>query len=443
MHFLAKLLFAPKTIESEIIRINEKHRAEGKDLLLKSEGVELANIAQNAKDYAKIFAEDLKSGVYKIQPARLVDIEVAGKVRTLYLFGLNDSILHGVISNIVHDHCQKNFSPNLKSYLKGRSHWKTLKEFEAFVRKYYQSDTPLLKKGLYLLRRDIASYTDRIPVHDESLLWPLLKKEIDFPDHPSSLEARAWDYMKQVIQTEADCPTRGVFRKETGVPTGSPISTTLFNVYMVELDRSLDNLHPKFYTRYGDDIIVADTDKEITNKASIIIKDVLDKYSLESNKKKLESYYFNNAGRHPNIIYKEGEERYPGRDRILFLGCEIKANGTVSLSKKNKNNLLQDIQTRLLKIPQNLPPSRRLDLICRAVQATLDPTQPLCHKTALLLRYNINDRHCLKELDKRIALKILQSLLGRDSPKGFKTFPIRIMREKGLPSLVHLRNLEK
>lgn len=445
MHFLAEALFHPKTIEAEIIRMHEKYKTEGKDLSYREEGVELATIAQHASHYSKIFAQSLKTGEYQIQPARLVEIETHGKKRTLYLFNINDSILHGVVSNTIHSYCQEKniYSPNLKSYIKGKSHWKTLKEFAQFVRQHHQQ-TPTKERGLYILRRDIASYTDMIPVDDDSLLWPLLQKELRFPPQPTRLEERAWKYTRQVIQTEARTKDGEIFKKTKGVPTGSPISTTLFNFYALELDKELDALKPAFYTRYGDDILVADTSRIKTDKASRLIQTTLQTHGLESNKKKLESYFLNNAGRHPDPHPNDAtSEQYPGRDRILFLGCDIKADGTISLNKKTKNNMLQDLRERFSHIDRTLSIEERLKLMCQSVSFALNPQQPLCHKTAILLRYNVTDRQCLHDLDKRISLEILKTLTGRKSPKGFREIPIKKMRDNGLPSLVALRNKEK
>jgi hypothetical protein len=60
-----------------------------------------------------------------------------------------------------------------------------------------------------------------------------------------------------------------------------------------------------------------------------------------------------------------------------------------------------------------------------------------------VLRYNITDRKCLNELDKRIAQEVLHALTGTHSPKGFRQYPIKKMRAHGLPSLVALRNQEE
>jgi len=444
MHFLALQLFSPSNIEKEIIRMNEKYRAEGKDLNQKQEGVELATIAQNAKEYSKIFARELQEGQYKVMPAKLVEIETNGKKRTLYLFNLNDSILHGTVSNIIHTFCQQAgiYSPNLKSYIKGENHWKTLKGFAAFVRAYHRSPVAKKERGLYILRRDIASYTDEIPVHDQSLLWPLLKKELKFPESPSANESLAWEYTRQVIQTEATAKNGKTFKKMLGVPTGSPISTTLFNFYSIELDRVLDSLSLQFYARYGDDIIAADTSRSLIDEASAIILTTLAKYELRPNQKKLESYYLNNAGRHlaHPIINTTHPNPYPGRTHILFLGCNIKADGTISLSKKEKNLILEDLKQRFSHIDPRLPPPLKLPLLCQAAAIALDPEQPLCQKSAILLRYNITDRKCLNEIDMRIALEVLYALTKTRSPRGFRLFPLHEMRKQGLPCLTTIRN---
>jgi len=71
----------------------------------------------------------------------------------------------------------------------------------------------------------------------------------------------------------------------------------------------------------------------------------------------------------------------------------------------------------------------------------MDPDSKLCQKSAMPLRMLITDRNCLKRLDYNIARMVLRYTLGDSSVRGFRTLRIREMRQKGLISLVHQRNL--
>jgi len=459
-HFLARRLFDYKIHESQIIKIHEKCKSFGKVFSVGGATVNLDQIALDSKNFSKALASDLKSGHYKIEPGLLRPIIVKGKERVIFKFNLTDTILHASVSEIINDHCQQAFSKNLHSYIKGRNYWKAIQKFAFFCKRHFSQPIPQKEKGIYVLRRDIANYTDTIPVDEVSPLWDLLRKELGFPTNPSALDLKAWDYVVDVIRAEVkNSKEERSYKKISGVPTGSPISTTLFNIYMVELDRRIDSIAPAFYARYGDDLIVADPNLKTTKIISKIIEEVLSKYGLESKKEKEASLYLTIPGRHPDPS-TAGE--YIGRDRLTFLGCDIMARGTIAVSSKLEKEIIQEIKSRLDKTEklekgswkvkneekkQKEGPSNTANTIdamlpsyCKTINKMFDPENPLAHKSAGLLRFAVTDRHCLKRLDYSIARAILQKCTNHPSVKGFRKLSIRDMRNAGVQSLVNSRN---
>lgn len=460
-HFLSQRLFDYKIHEAQIIKIHEKCKSYGQLFPIAGNQLSIDQIAIDSKGFAKALAKDLKSGDYKIEPGLLRPIIVKGKQRIIFKFNLTDTIIHASISDIINEHCQKNFSKNLHSYIKGRNYWKTIQNFALFCKKHFNQNIPQKDKGLYILRRDIANYTDTIPTDESSPLWKLLLQEIQFPDSPSALDARAWQYAQEVIRAEVKETKSGdPYRRDKGVPTGSPISTTLFNIYMVELDREMDRISPEFYARYGDDLIVADKNVLKTNQISKVIEKVLHEHRLESKKEKEASLYLTIPGRHP-AKYENGiTGAYTGRDRLTFLGCDVMASGTIAMGAKMEKELISEITRRLLNtkrlLSQNTPLKGQkeetqikpigkdtclLKTYCQSINSMFDPNSPLAHKCAGLLRYALTDRQCLKRLDYCIARAILKEYTESPSIKAFRSLSIKDMRKAGLQSLVNNRNM--
>lgn len=440
-HPLTRSLFDPEPFEAQIEIVHGKYRVGGGDITLKQQGVELASIALESRSFARALVKDVKSGAYALQPARLLEIEVGEKMRIIYQFRISDLLVHGVVSNLIHEICIPKFSPNLHSYMKGRNWWEAIHQFAAYARGYHDSVTDKFSRGLYVLRRDIKSYTDSIPVGVGSPLWPLLKKELEFPENPKGDDLRAWKIIEAVIRTEAiTLDGLGHFTTIVGVPTGSPISTTLFNVYLMNLDRAIDAARPAYWARYGDDLILADPDPEKIKRIDSLIVEILKHHQLASNQKKSLNLHFNAAAR-PSTVWPETR----GADKVIFLGCDIGATGLITLSLKNKRALLDELKARLKNLDTHIGdalPMERMRMAASIVNSAIDPNHRLAHKTASLLRHVVTDRPSLKDLDRTLALMVLSFATGSSSVKAFRDISFRSIRSEGqLISLYHRRNL--
>jgi hypothetical protein len=72
----------------------------------------------------------------------------------------------------------------------------------------------------------------------------------------------------------------------------------------------------------------------------------------------------------------------------------------------------------------------------------LDATSPFAVPGLSALLDTTTDRGVLKDLDARIARKVVQAATGRAGVRGFRLLPPAVLyREIGLVSLVRLRNL--
>lgn len=440
-HFLADELVSVEAFERQLEILHQKYLGGGISYFIEQDGVSLSAMTQDSKNFCRALVKEIRAGRYALQPAHLRMIKVGEKERLIYKFRVTDLLIHGVVSRAIMQHFLPLFSKNLYSYIKGRNWWDAVNDFSAYARAYFRSESDKRKLGLYVLRRDIAKYTDSIPVGDSSPVWDILRREMAFPKRPNALEKTAWQLCVGVVRTEAlTLEDEMPFTNLVGVPTGSPISTTLFNVYMIELDRRLDALKPGFYARYGDDLIFADTDPNKAKTAVKVIRDTLTEHRLRSNLEKSRDIYFTGAGR-ASTAWPEAK----GNNRVDFLGCFIASDATVSLGPKNTRALLTDIDGRLRRLAANFPAKASEDergrLASQIVNEALNPDSPLAQKSAGLLRFAITDRESLRELDREIMLRVLRCATGSTSVKVFRRFsPLKIRRGWKLVSLFHMRN---
>ncbi len=441
-YFLSESLFDPSYFENQLELLHQKYQIGGLEYHILQNEVSLAEMAQDSSNFCRALVKTLKQGKYEFTPASLRTIVVGGKERVLYRFVLTDLLIHGVVAKVLMDHCAPQFSPHLYSYLKGKNWWDGVRDFSAFSRQYFHQEKDIKKRGLFVLRRDIAKYTDSIPVGETTPMWPLLKEVLHYPERPSKQDSIALSIVKSVIRTEAyTLEEKAHFTTWVGVPTGSPISTTLFNIYMIKLDQALDQMKPDFYARYGDDLIFADRDPAKAGLAAEVMKRVLKAYWLKSNESKSQTFYFNRAGR--------GFDQAPfekGSQTTDFLGCLIAADGTVSLNRKKTKKLLSDLNARVGRVIKTLKTendeNRVGTLVCRVINEALNPENALAHKSAGLLRYAITDREYLRDLDLQICKLVMQWCTGSASVKGFrKISPARMRTDWKLQSILHARNM--
>lgn len=449
-HFLQEKLGDYRIYQEQILWIHEKTRAMGKNLYLESEDIGFHEISRNSKAFAKAMVTDIKSGLYKTRPAKICSFLIKGKQRTIYKFTPTDIILHGVVSKVLNQYLEEKYSSNLHSYRRGRNYYQALSGFAKYAQKHYKAKVNPLERGLYVLRRDIANYTDTIPTSENSPLWDLLKKELQFPKCPSQSDLTAWDYLQRVIRSEISIPhilnEHNIVTPELGVPTGSPISSTMYNLYLINLDRKIDSLNLGFYCRYGDDLLLADESLELVLKADKTFNQTLECYKLESRKEKEKSLFLNAAGR---ISINPKASKFSGTQSVEFLGCQISSKGEISLHKKNEQELMKDLNQRLKKTLKQfesgsgseLNNELKLQLAIKIINKALDPDNKLCQKSALALRHVVTNRRYLQNLDYKLARLIIKHTLRYGSVKGFRHLRIKKLRQEGLMSLTASRNL--
>ena len=436
---IAKLLRDPSRYEAQIHRLHEKYLAGNRLYKPGADGVAFASISFDSRKFARMLARTVAAGRYRAQPARTRVVMINNKGRKLYEFHLNDVIVHAVVATALNEAMMPLLSPRLYSYRKGVCWSDALADFSAYVRRHRKACALPQERGLYVVRRDVTKYTDSIPVGAHSSLWPVLREALGIDGPLPRRQRKFWELAENVIRPEIVSEEGLLYSNITGVPTGSPISTTLFNLYLTAMDRALSAIPGAFYARYSDDFLFAHPDAEVVREADRIIDHYLDSQGLCSHKTKDDDLFFNGAGR--------GSAAWPearGTTTVSFLGCRVSFEGTVSLEGRKVKQLYGDVSRRARRTKEAVGAVRPEDagpIVCAAINDSLNPRSPCHQQSSLALRSVVTDRGQLRDIDYNIARIVAQTLSGVHGVRAFRTIGYRTLRQRwGLNSLLHLRN---
>src|SRR5262249_36148907 len=154
----------PRRYEREIEWLHQKHLLTAALYELQQEDVALARMIQRRRKVGKLLARAVSRGEYELEPGEVREIEVEGKVRAVVSYTLTDTIARGAVSTALEEAITPLLSDRLYSYRPEVSWLEPSAGLAAFVRRHRRDRPDPRTRGLYVLRRDVDSYTDTIPV---------------------------------------------------------------------------------------------------------------------------------------------------------------------------------------------------------------------------------------------------------------------------------------
>ena len=420
--------------EREIDRLHEKHLFKRTLYDFRQDDVALARIVQKRRKVAKLLARAVRRGEYALEPGVVREIEVEGKIRAVVAYGLTDTIVRSAVSTALEEAVAPLLSDRLYSYRAGVSWLQPSADLAAYVRAHRRARPDARTRGLYVLRRDVDSYTDSIPVDPRSAVWPMVR------DVLGAVSDFDWTLVEQTIRPELKELGGGYALRVRGVPTGQPVSCTLFNFYLHELDHVLAGIEGGFYARYSDDILFAHPDAEVARHASETLDAHVAALGLQTKPEKEANLYLTAAGR--------ASEAWPGTrgtTTVPFVGTTVSATGTVALNRKKLRGVLRDVERRAFRAARA---ARGTDeraagrAVCSVVNAALAPgPSPFQQASASLLGRAVTDRGQLAQVDYWLARMVVRAVTGDRGVRSFRRVAYRTVREEwGLVSLLHRRN---
>ena len=419
--------------ERQIERLHQRYLLTSRLYELRQSNVSLASIVMNRGKAARLIAREVAEGRYELEPGELRTIRARHKLREVFSCRLTDLIVHGVVADIVTEAVDPRLSKRVFSYRKGLSWLTPIAELAAFVRAERCKHADPRARGVYVLRRDVDSYTDSIPIGRDSPLWPMLEAELG-PLPP---------LFEQVVRVEMQVPDGGIACRIKGLPMGQPISSIVANLYLSDMDRALESIPGGFYARYGDDFLFAHADPKVTREAEAVIDRTLDALWLTVNEKKRRTLYLTPPGR-PSDHWPQAR----GTSAVPFLGTRIAADGTIGLDEKKVRALLRELDRRATSTVRTMRGADRDRIgraVCEVVNRALDPRSALTQsRSAIALRRVVTDRLQLEQLDYLIARIVLRAVSRRRDARAFREIPYAKLRHDwGLQSLVVARNARR
>lgn len=221
-------LIRPATLEAAWRKVARNKGAGGVD------GQSIERFAAGAERYLRELHDELKTGSYRPQPVKRVDIpKPDGRTRPLGIPTVKDRIVQQALKMVMEPIFEVQFRPGSYGFRPGRSCGDALREVDR-----------LIKEGhVYVIDADVRSYFDSIP-HDR--LMACVGASIS----DGKILALVQSFLQQDIMKgmERWSPTMGT-------PQGAVISPLLANLYLHPLDLRMEAGGWKM-VRYADDFVI-------------------------------------------------------------------------------------------------------------------------------------------------------------------------------------------
>ncbi|MEO5338810.1 MAG: group II intron reverse transcriptase/maturase [Magnetospirillum sp. WYHS-4] len=221
-------VYAPATLAAAWEKVRANRGAAGVD------GQSIERFAARAEDYLAELASDLRTGAYRPQPVRRVDIPKGdGKTRPLGIPTVKDRIVQTAVKFAIEPIFEAVFLPSSYGFRPGRGCKDALREVDRLV----------CEGHTFVVDADLRSYFDSIP-HDR------LMKQVSARISDGRVLALLQAWLDQDVLHGMDrwTPTGGT-------PQGAVISPLLANLYLHPLDELLAGKGYRM-VRYADDFVV-------------------------------------------------------------------------------------------------------------------------------------------------------------------------------------------
>jgi hypothetical protein len=429
----------PATYEDTILRIFTKRSERGAAFSEAGGGVTYFSAAAERRSLSKAIARSVADGEFRPQPVDLWFLETNGKRRAAHMPAFVDHIVGSALFKLLTQNARCYGLPGVYSYLSGVTNVSAMQTFAAFVRAHRKRAGP---KGapLHVLQSDFARYGDDLPVGPDAALWRILREVASLGSASGEIGSDAWELITSLIRPVVREEDGTEFTRLNGVAMGTPLVPLLGNLAVVPMDRAISSIDGIFYARYNDDFIVAHPDVAALHEADARIDSLLAELGVKRKLSKELRTALGATGR-PSTE----DPAYLGRDRIDCLGLTVGHAGTLSLGPHRLSRFVGRVARRIDAAGpamRSSSVSERARGLVATTNVMLDVSSPFAVAGLSALLETTTDRGVLKDLDFRIARKIVQVATGYSGVRGFRQLPpAELYRDMDLVSLVHLRNL--
>lgn len=391
-HSIDKALFIQEA-ENLFLRLESQFRLDVVD----PNGITARAVQFDQKTFAKKVWQWSNHKNFAPSPAVLRTAHL-DKKRELASFGIGEQLLHGVVAKKLIREIQSTFSPDLYSYRKGYTVEKAVFAFGKYIRRHLKKNKNVKVRGLYVIRGDVKSYTDNIPLDEASPLWKQLSEKSTLP----------LTFLKQLLRFRVKEENGAEWSSVKGIPLGISLTPVIANTYLAPLDEKMGTLPGGFYARYGDDLLFAHEDLSTALLAKKLIESELHKLRLSFNQKKVRNLYFTGNGKPGN---------WESTQTVEYLGYQITFRGEVGLTHDKKRRLLKSLRRRL---NQSLPLLSSIKFKTEVVHLTNLILKEFFFTTESYSLRSVNCRSQLKEIDYQVALMVSEFLSRKKGVRSFR-----------------------
>lgn len=251
----------------------------------------------------------IKEGTYQIMPPREQLIpKDNGDFRTVYICSDIDRVVLTIINNLLFELCPEMIHKNCKSYQKGLSTQKTVKEVVRNIQN--------MKSNTIGLKVDLTKYFDSVPIRFIDEIFDKVEEKLG--------KSKVIDMLRKFYHQNLCFDLEGnlvehYFSLGQGVATAS----WLANAILYNIDEEISKMNV-YYVRYSDDLLLIGKDWQ---KAEVRLRELLAEKELVLNPKKVE------------VLKKD--------KFFKFLGFSIRGN-EISLSKERLKTFQKEIKNRTI-----------------------------------------------------------------------------------------------
>lgn len=252
----------------------------------------------------------IKDGTYQIMPPREQLIpKDNGDFRTVYICSDIDRVVLTIINNLLFELCPEMIHRNCKSYKKGLSTQKTVKEVVRNIQN--------IKSNTIGLKVDLTKYFDSVSIRFIDEMFDKIEEKLG--------KSKVIDMLRKFYHQNLCFDLEGnlvehYFSLGQGVATAS----WLANAILYNIDEEISKMNV-YYVRYSDDLLLIGKDWQ---KAEVRLRELLAEKGLGLNPKKVE------------VLKKD--------KFFKFLGFSIRGN-EISLSKDRIKTFQKEIENRTIK----------------------------------------------------------------------------------------------
>lgn len=436
---IADALGDPGTYEDVIMMIFEKRRQRGQAFEKIASGATYFDTATGRRSLSRAIARSVSAGEFQPQPVDLWFLESKGKTRAAHMPAFADHVVGAALYRLLSRNARCYGLPGVYSYLPGLTNATAMRALAGFVRAHRKR---VGRHGppMYVLQSDFDAYGDTLPVGPDAPLWAILRDVAALGSPAGELPETIWTLICDLARPVVRDDDGALFTRCHGVPMGTPLVPLLSNLAVVPMDRVILETEGVFYARYNDDFLVAHPDLSALQDTDARIDSVLGGLGVSRKRtKELRTALGANGMACP------ADPSYRGRNRIDCLGLSVNHAGALAIGPHRLRRIVHRITARIDGAAPGvatLPVLERARHLVATTNVMLDVSSPFAVPGLADLLDITTDRGALKDLDYRIARKIVQVATGRPGVRGFRLLSPGMLRgELGLVSLVRLRNL--